>query len=183
MPGSWRIAAAWLLAVPFLLLARPTTPLLAVSTVLSVVGLIIRGWAAGSIDKGASLAVGGPYAYTRNPLYLGSFVIGMGLSAAGGRWAWPVLFAFVFVAVYVPTLRREASELTERFGDRYRDYRAEVPAYGVRLTPYRSTDDGSQGGGRLSFSWQRYVRYREWEAALGVASMLVVLAVKARFGL
>lgn len=164
------------------MLARPTPSLLAVSTVLSIVGLIIRGWAAGSIDKGVTLAVAGPYAHTRHPLYMGSFVIGMGISAAGGRWVWPALFASLFLVVYVPTLRREASELTERFGDRYLDYAAQVPAYGVRLTPYRPSDGGAEGD-RRSFSWRRFLRYREWEAALGVGSMLAVLAVKTRLGL
>lgn len=142
---------------------------------VAVVGLAMRAWAAGSIDKGATLATGGPYAYTRNPLYLGSFVIGIGIALAGAHWAWLVAFTLFFVIVYVPTMRREAAELIDRFGERYRDYSANVPAFSWRLSPYRQVAASSTGSPSGGFTWSRYRRYREWEAALGVLLVFGVL--------
>ena len=174
MPGSVRVGAAWLLAIAFVILARPTAALTALGGGVAVAGLALRAWAAGCIDKGGALAVGGPYAHTRNPLYLGSFVIGTGISLAGGHWAWPLAFAAAFGAVYVPTMRREAEELAERFGELYRDYAAAVPGFAVRLSPYRGPESPS------GFRWGLYLRYREWEAALGVGVLLGLLALKLR---
>lgn len=183
MPGSVRVGSAWLLALLFLWLARPNAALLAVGAGVATAGLALRGWAAGAIDKGAELAVHGPYAHTRNPLYLGSFVIGVGLAVSGGHWAWPLVFAGFFLVVYVPTMRREAVELTDRFGSRYLEYAAHVPGFSVRLTPYRmpALADGDPEAGPPSgsgFSWRRYMRYREWEATLGVLAMMGALAAK-----
>lgn len=186
VPGRLRIGAAWVLALIFLGLARPTVDLLVAAGSVAAVGLALRAWAAGAIDKGAELAVRGPYAHTRNPLYLGSFVTGVGVALAGGHWGWPIAFASLFVVVYVPTMRREARELADRFGDRYRRYAAHVPSFAVRLTPYRASardggdvaEDRSVVASRPDFTWSRYLRYREWEAALGVLAILGVLAAK-----
>lgn len=181
MPGRLRVGSAWLFAGLFLVFSSPTTASLVVASGVACLGLALRAWAAGSVDKGARLAVVGPYAYTRNPLYLGSFVIGAGITLAGGHWAWPVLFAAYFAAVYVPTVRREADELAEQFGEGYREYAEAVPALRARLTPYRPDgDDRASERHPARFSWARYMRYREWEAALGVLALIGALALKLR---
>jgi len=172
-----RTKAAWLLVVPLLLLARPTPALLAAGGALSALGLLVRGWSAGTIEKGQALAVSGPYAFTRNPLYLGSFVIGLGLALAGGHWVWPAAFLVFFGTVYLPTMRRESERLAELFGSRYAEYARHVPAFLPRLTPYRSGP--TQGDG---FLWTRYLRYREWEALLGVAAVLISVTLKMWLG-
>ena len=175
MSGRLRVGAAWALVVPFVALSRPAPTLLVSGAFISVVGLALRAWAAGSIDKGEALATGGPYAYTRNPLYLGSFIIGAGAGLAGGHWVWLAVFALFFAAVYIPTMRREAEELSDRFGERYREYAAHVPAFAVSMAPYRATEADSAPSG---FAWSRYGRYREWEAALGVLGLFAVLSAK-----
>ena len=112
-------------------------------------GVIVRGWSAGTIRKGEMLTTSGPYAFMRNPLYAGSFLIGAGLAVAGGSWLWLVLFLGFFVVVYRPTISAEAERLTEQFGQGYVDYAAEVPDFIPRLTPYRAgrTTAGS------AFAW------------------------------
>lgn len=176
VPGSVRVGAAWLLAVPFLVLSRPTPTLLLVGGAVAAVGLVIRGWAAGTVEKDRDLTTSGPYAHTRNPMYLGSFVIGAGLTLTGGGWVWPVAFGLFFALVYAPTMARERRDLSERFGPAYAEYAAAVPVFVPRITP-----GGAAPSPSVTFAWGRYLRYREWEALLGAGAVLLVLALKLRF--
>jgi len=170
-----RLRAVWLLILPFLWLARPTPLLLAVGAVLGTCGLLIRGWAAGTIHKEEDLTTSGPYAYTRNPLYVGSFLLGVGVTVAGGLWYFAVLFVLFYLGVYGKTMRGEARLLTELFGDRYRHYAARVPAFVPRLTPYRPSESGHTPAG---FRFSQYKRNREWEAALGAVAGFAFLVGK-----
>jgi protein-S-isoprenylcysteine O-methyltransferase Ste14 len=171
-----RTKAPWLLVIPFLALARPTPGLLGVGGALAALGLLIRAWSAGTIDKGESLATSGPYGFTRNPLYLGSFLIGIGLTTSGGHLLWPGAFVVFFGTVYISTMRREAQQLSDVYGSQYAEYAAEVPAFLPRLTPYSASAEGD------GFRWSRYRRYREWEALLGAAAAVAVLALRLRVG-
>jgi protein-S-isoprenylcysteine O-methyltransferase Ste14 len=169
-----RTKSAWLIAVPFFLLAAPTPTSLAVGALLSTVGLALRGWSAGTIHKGEMLTTSGPYAFVRNPLYVGSFLIGGGLAVAGGSWLWLVLFLVFFAAMYGPTVATEAERLTEQFGHRYVEYSTHVPAFIPRLTPFRAGP--AEGAGE--FRWSQYERNREWEALLGAAAAFALLWLK-----
>jgi protein-S-isoprenylcysteine O-methyltransferase Ste14 len=140
---------------------------------ITATGLLLRGWSAGTIRKGETLTTSGPYAFVRNPLYAGSFLIGAGLAVAGGTWLWLVLFFGFFAVVYGPTVTAEAERLTEQFGQRYVDYSAAVPAFIPRLTPFRGPEPES-----AAFAWSQYDRNREWEALLGAAAAYAVLALK-----
>jgi protein-S-isoprenylcysteine O-methyltransferase Ste14 len=157
-----RLRAVWLLILPFFWFARPLPAALAVGAALGILGLFVRGWAAGTIHKEKDLTTTGPYAFTRNPLYVGSFLLGLGVTVAGGRWLWPILFFLFYVGVYGRTMAGERELLTELFGDRYRAYAANVPAVWPRLTAWRE-GDAPRGG----FTWAQYRRNREWEAGLG----------------
>ena len=165
-----RLRAVWLLIIPFYYFATPFAAALAAGVALGVVGLAIRAWAAGSIWKNEELATTGPYAYTRNPLYVGSFFLGLGVTMAGGQWIFMVLFLAFYLSVYRATTLLEEAELEEAFGEPYRTYAAAVPAFVPRLSPYRQeglgvgTGTGAERGG---FSLTQYVRNREWEAGLG----------------
>lgn len=164
---------AWLLAACFFWLARPGPTSLVVGGALVLAGLGIRAWAAGVLEKDRKLAVSGPYAFTRNPLYFGSFVVGTGAAAAGGVfWFFP-LVALFFAWVYGETMKQEASDMEARFGDDYARYRHAVPLFIPSPTPYRGS-----GVGSTSFSFERYVRNREYEAAAGALAAFGVLASK-----
>ena len=168
-----RLRAVWLLVIPFLWLARPSLGLLMLGGAAAAVGLAVRAWAAGTIHKERELTVTGPYAFTRNPLYLGTFLLGLGVTVAGGHWGWPALFLLFYVLVYGRTMAEEKALLAELFGERYRDYAARVPAVIPRLTPYRP--NGAAGKG---FTVAQYRRNREWEAALGALAGFAFLAGK-----
>jgi protein-S-isoprenylcysteine O-methyltransferase Ste14 len=182
LPSALRTKSAWLIVVPFFLLASPTRASLVAGLVVSAAGLGLRGWSAGTIRKGEMLTTTGPYAYVRNPLYVGSFLIGAGLALAGGSWLWLVLFVAFFVTVYGPTIAAEAERLTEQFGQRYVDYSKQVPAFVPRLSsfgrPFRANDrpDGSFEG--ATFRWSQYERNREWEALLGASAAYLALTLK-----
>ena len=168
-----RLRAVWLLVLPFLWFASPTAPLLLMGGALASLGLLVRAWAAGTIHKERELTTTGPYAHTRNPLYVGSFFLGLGLTMVGGHWVWPVLFVAFYAGVYGKTMTGEAALLTELFGDRYRDYAANVPGLFPRLTPYQAPW-AEQGG----FTLAQYVRNREWEALLGAVAGFAFLSFK-----
>ena len=172
-----RLRAVWLLIIPFYLYASPSTGLIGWGAGVGACGLALRVWAAGSIRKDRELATSGPYAHTRNPLYLGSFLLGVGVTVAGGRWVFAVAFLAFFFVVYRATVLREAAVLEERFGERYRAYRAQVPAVLPRITAYREAASDSPVG----FSRARYFRNREWEALLGAIAAFAALALKLRF--
>jgi protein-S-isoprenylcysteine O-methyltransferase Ste14 len=170
-----RLRAVWLLVVPFLWLASPTPRLMLVGVVLAAAGLALRAWAAGVIHKDRELTTTGPYAFTRNPLYLGSLLLGLGTVIAGGEWVFVALFLAFFALVYGRTMKREEAVLTEAFRERYEHYSAQVPLLLPRLAPYRARDVGERRGG---FSVSRYRRNREWEALLGAVAGFAFLAAK-----
>jgi hypothetical protein len=201
----------WLFVIPFLALSRPTPGLLLPGGVLATTGLLLRGWAAGSILKDQVLAVGGPYRFIRNPLYVGSFLLGAGAVAAGGSIPLVVLFLFFFSWSYGRALRAERTALRETFGPAYEAYRTSVPAFlprfplgsqprdpGARGPGVRPGPDpvgGESPGGFQSwggeedllgghgFSWRLYLRNKEWQAALGTIAVFGFLVVRWRLGM
>ena len=176
----WRVPLGFLCGATFIVLARPALRTLVIGGAVAVLGLGLRAWAAGHIRKNAALAVSGPYAYSRNPLYLGSFFLGIGFTLAAGR---PVLlgavFAALFLGIYLPVMRVEALTLAELFGDEYRRYARAVPLFFPRLTPYRDSTTTVAAAGDAKFDASLYLRYREYRAALGLVFAWGVLALKA----
>lgn len=168
-----RVPLGFLFAAVFLIFARPEPLTLAIGGAVAVIGLLIRAWASGHIRKNQKLAVSGPYAYTRNPLYLGSFVLGIGFTIAAGVWWLGLIFIILFLGIYLPVMRVEAQDLTIIFGAEYEEYARQVPLFFPRLTAYRTDAP--------KFDWNLYLRYREYRAALGLVFAWAVLAIKAFF--
>src|SRR5690606_11506294 len=100
-----RLRLAWLAATVFLLLATPTPATLLAGAALAAAGIALRAWAAGTIVKNAVLTTTGPYAHTRNPLYVGSFLLGLGLALAGARPSVLVAFLVAYALVYGRAMR------------------------------------------------------------------------------
>jgi protein-S-isoprenylcysteine O-methyltransferase Ste14 len=171
----WRVPLGFLCAGLFLLLARPRPLTLIVGAVVSLLGLSLRAWAAGHIQKNSALATSGPYAYTRNPLYLGSFLVGLGFTISSGRWLLGLLFALLFLGIYLPVMRVESRTLAQLFGEKFQNYARAVPLFVPRLTPYR--DDEL----KVKFDRSLYVRYREYRAALGLLAAWGLLVLKAYY--
>jgi protein-S-isoprenylcysteine O-methyltransferase Ste14 len=168
-----RVPLGFLCAAVFFLLCRPTLRYMAWGLPLVLAGLWTRIWAAGHIRKGREIAHSGPYAFTRNPLYLGSFLIGLGFSLQSGIWLLIPVFAAVFLAVYLPVMRQEERELEDAHGEAYRAYRRQVPLFLPALWPKAARE--------VRFSWAQVQRNREYNAPLGALIAELVLLVKVFF--
>lgn len=167
----WRVALGFAFGVAYLVFSQPTFPLLLMGGGIALVGLALRAFAAGYLEKNTSLATAGPYAYTRNPLYLGSFVLGTGFAITGGSQVLTVIFLLAFLAIYWPVMLRETESLAGRFGDRYHLYAQTVPLF----FPFKAPRTSEQGE---TFRWQRYRNNREYQAALGYLAGIVFLVLK-----
>ncbi len=168
-----RVPLGFLFAAGYLWFARPTWLFLLAGSVVVAVGLGIRTVASGHIRKNAQLAMTGPYARTRNPLYLGSIVMAVGFVVASRNLWIGVAALIMFLFIYVPVIRAEETYLRSAFPE-YQEYAAQVPRLWPRLTAYRAgTDDSSS-----AFSWELYRRHREYNAVVGSALMLGALILK-----
>ena len=170
-----RVPMGFVFAAVFLWLARPTGWTLLGSLVLVIPGLWLRGYAAGYVKKNAELTRTGPYAYTRNPLYLGSMLIAFGFALAAGRVWLGLLLVGLFLAIYWPTILSEEAFLRGTFPD-FEAYAAAVPRLLPRLTPARCGGGVEAGAGR--FSPERYHHHREYNALMGATALYFALALR-----
>lgn len=167
--SRWRVPLGFLLGAAYLLLSRPTLKLLILGGAVAAVGLVIRAYAAGHLAKNQRLATSGPYAHTRNPLYLGSALAGAGFAVAGGSWILALACMVLFATIYWPVIRREEEHLRREFGEVYDRYAQRVPLFFPRLCR-------PEGGER--FQWKQYRKNREYEAFLGYLGLIIFLAFK-----
>jgi protein-S-isoprenylcysteine O-methyltransferase Ste14 len=172
----WRVPLGFFCGALFIWFARPNSLTLSIGGGVALLGLALRAWSAGHIRKNDALATSGPYAYTRNPLYLGSFLLGVGFTIASGQPLLSIPFAALFLGIYYPVMRVEAADLSKLFGEDYHTYARVVPLFFPRLVPYR--DEKTRG---LKFDASLYMRYREYQAALGLLIAWGLLALKAVF--
>lgn len=169
-----RVPLGFAFALFYFWLAKPSWQSLALGSILIVPGLLIRALASGHVRKNEALATTGPYAYTRNPLYLGSLLIGVGFAIAARSWWVGAILVLMFFAIYVPVIRGEEKFLRETFPD-FDDYSQRVP----RMFPrFRASSPSDASGG---FSMDLYLKHREWNALIGALAIVTVLILKMKF--
>src|SRR5580704_146467 len=166
-----RVPMGFVFAAVFLWFARPTVATLALSLLLVVPGLWLRGYAAGYVRKNAELTTSGPYAHTRNPLYLGPMLIAFGFGAAAGNWYLLAALAGLFAAIYIPTIQGEEEYLRAHFAG-FDAYAARVP----RLLPRLTAAPSNQGAGE--FSGKLYLHHREYNALMGAGAIYLALVLR-----
>jgi protein-S-isoprenylcysteine O-methyltransferase Ste14 len=167
-----RVPGGFLLVAAFAWFSRPTLASLAWGLPVSVAGLVLRGWSAGCLAKNQELATTGPYAYTRNPLYLGTLLAAAGLAMASRRPTLALLFAAVFALVYLPVMQLEEQHLRKLF-PQYAGYAARVPALWPRFRNLAANEEANP------FRWRLYWKNREYQAAMGYAAGVAFLLWKA----
>ena len=165
-----RVPSGFLIVLVFAWLSHPTPTSLAVGVPVSILGLALRAWAAGCLAKNQRLATGGPYAFTRNPLYIGTLLVAAGLTIAARNPYLAVIFALVFLLIYLPVIQLEEQHLRRLFPE-YATYADGVPALLPRLTPYPQKSSNP-------FRGSQYLRNQEYQAAIGYAVGVLFLLWK-----
>ncbi len=146
---------------------------MALGAVGIVPGLLIRALASGHVRKNEALATAGPYSYTRNPLYLGSLIMGLGFCVAARSWWVGVMLVVMFFFIYLPVIRGEETFLRGKFPE-FEEYARRVPRMLPRPTRHSGNEDEGPGG----FSWDLYWKHREYKALLGAVGMMAALIAK-----
>jgi protein-S-isoprenylcysteine O-methyltransferase Ste14 len=170
--ARWRVRLGYLLAIAVLFFAKPNPKSVAIGAAIGIFGLWLRAYAAGYLKKQEVLTTTGPYAYTRNPLYLGSAVLAAGTAWAMHSWISASILAAYFAVVYYVVMRREESELRGHFGEAFEIYAQRVPLFFPRLMPARI-----EGTGAGTFSFAQYKKNHEYQAAIGFVVLLIFLLV------
>ena len=168
-----RVPLGFVFAVLYFWLARPAWRSMALGAVAILPGLLIRALASGHVRKNEALATSGPYAYTRNPLYLGSLLIGVGFAIAARSWWIAAVLVVMFFAIYIPVIRDEEAFLQQKFPE-FDEYARQVPRIFPRLVPQANTKTESPTG----FSLDLYLKHREYNALLGALAITAVLMFK-----
>jgi protein-S-isoprenylcysteine O-methyltransferase Ste14 len=162
-----RVPAGTILGLFFLWFMHPSSRSLWIGCIIALAGSGLRLWAAGHIEKGRVLTQGGPYAFSRNPLYLGSFLMAFGIIIAGqGYWLLPV-FALFFAVFYYPVMKAEELELLNGHGNNFIEFSQRVPLFfpGLRKTGIESS----------TFNWPRVIRNREHRTIIGLLLVIALL--------
>jgi protein-S-isoprenylcysteine O-methyltransferase Ste14 len=169
-----RVPLGFLFAIFYFWLARPTWQSMAMGAILIAPGLLVRALASGHVRKNEALATSGPYAYTRNPLYLGSLLMGLGFAVAARSLWVGVALVVMFFAIYLPVIRDEEAYLRQRFPE-FEEYARRVP----RMFPRVTAHSGNESEGSPGFSLELYLKHREYNALLGAVAMAAALVAKA----
>jgi protein-S-isoprenylcysteine O-methyltransferase Ste14 len=173
-----RVPLGFVVAAAFLWLASPTWVTMAESLILVIPGLWLRAYASGYVRKNAELTTTGPYAHTRNPLYLGSMLIAFGFAGASGSWTIAIALAILFAAIYIPTIQSEETYLRAHFPG-FDAYARAVPRLLPRVTaaaiPQNSLPDAADRG---RFSPTLYWKHREYNSLMGAAAIYLALAIR-----
>jgi protein-S-isoprenylcysteine O-methyltransferase Ste14 len=168
---DWRIRANLICILVSVVLSRPRPLSLLAGGGFIALGLLLRAWAAGHLWKSRELTVSGPYRHTRNPLYLGSLIIGIGAVAACRSWWVLGLFALYFLVFYPVAIRLEKQRMLAAFPEAYREYSRSVPLFFPRLKP-------GPGTSPRSFDRSLFRRNKEKRASLGALFFLAALLLK-----
>jgi len=163
----WRVPLGFVTSLAYLFLSRPSWASVLLGFPVAALGVGIRGWASGHLRKNLELATSGPYAYTRNPLYFGSFLLMVGCAIGGGSWWVGTALVSLFLLIYWPVMQAEAAHIETLFGADYRNWASQAPLFLPRLAGARTTPESKADSG-ASFDWSQFRRHREYRVSIGL---------------
>ncbi len=174
----WRVRVGYPVAIVYWVLADPTPRFILWGGIVAAVGLIIRGAASGHLRKYEQLVTDGPYAHTRNPLYLGSAFLAAGFSIAGRSWWGGAIVGAYFTIFYYAVMRNEENDLRARYGELFVEYARRVPLFFPRITVVPRDSPHASAAAPVKFSWAQYRKNREYQALIGALVGLGILWVR-----
>lgn len=174
-----RVLLSWVFGLVFVLFSTPSASVSSKTAVLFLIigieiafmGEALRIWASGYLFKDECLSVSGPFSYTRNPLYLGSFLIGFGFCLASAQMLLLAAFLLFFTFVFAGTIVNEERILAQNFGAEFVHYKEKVPVFIPSLVRYDSKI-------LCKFNWRQVIHNREYLAFIGVAIIALYLMVR-----
>ncbi len=172
-----RVPLGAVIALAVLILARPTPVIMITGIALAAVGELVRIWASGFIRKNAALATSGPYRYTRNPLYVGNLLAGIGVVVASGNWWLAAVYAVYYAVTYSATITRETAILNELFPREFMNYCQFVPAFFPRLWKSSLLPPESS----LQFDSGLVWKNREYRALISLVLIFIIFLIKLRY--
>ena len=182
----WRVRVGYPVAIVYWVLAAPTPRFILWGGIVAALGLLIRGVASGHLRKYEQLVTDGPYARTRNPLYLGSAFLAAGFSIAGRSWWAGAIVGAYFAIFYYAVMRNEENDLRARYGKLFEEYARRVPLFFPRITGAPRDSLHTSAAASAKFSWAQYRKNREYQALIGALAGLGILwvrmCIRARFG-
>jgi len=162
-----RVPLGFVIAAAVLYLATPRAITIFVGLPVAVAGALLRGMAAGVIRKDSRLATAGPYSWTRNPLYFGSFLLTAGFAIMSANWIAAIVLIVPSLVIYPNVIRNEEAHLGRLFPEDFRLYCNRVPRFFPKFGPFER-----------SFSFKQYLANREYNTALGFTAVLAVFILK-----
>lgn len=166
---SHRVKISILIAVVIIIISEPNKWSILGGFILSIMGNLLRIWASGHIKKEREIAKSGPYSLTRNPLYLGNFIIGVGFCLASWQIISIPIFLLYFLFFYIPIMKIEERRMTELFKDAYIEYQRRVPAFFPRLKNFER---------KKGFSFKNSLENKEWRAILSTFLFYIAILLK-----
>lgn len=174
-----RIILSFAGTVLFIYFATPTRATIIAGIPLILIGEIMRTWSSGYIKKNEVLSQSGPYALTRNPLYLGTFLIGAGFSIMTNRIILICIYLVIFFFIYKLTIQSEEKLLSAKFGDTYFKYKQRVPVFfPIKPSCFRSSSWKTSSG---LFDWRLVIKHREYHTWIGIIAGIIIFVGKLVF--
>jgi len=162
-----RVPLGFVAAAVVLYLATPRGITILAGLPVAVAGALLRGMAAGVIRKDSKLATAGPYSWTRNPLYFGSFLLTVGFAIMSANWIVALVLVIPSLVIYPNVIRKEEAHLERLFPEDFRSYCDRVPRFFPKFGQFER-----------SFSLKQYRANREYNTALGFTAVLAVFILK-----
>ncbi|MEE9389617.1 MAG: isoprenylcysteine carboxylmethyltransferase family protein [Candidatus Aminicenantaceae bacterium] len=156
----WRVRGGFIGILLAIVLAKPDLTSILIGMAISLFGLFIRTWAAGHLKKEKELTISGPYKYTRNPLYVGNLILGIGAVAGSRSWWMLAFFSAYFLLFYPVAIKNERERMKKFFPREYEDYKRKVPLFFPSLKPLSSQQ-------KNKFNRKLYKKNKEYRALIG----------------
>jgi protein-S-isoprenylcysteine O-methyltransferase Ste14 len=167
---EWRVRSGSIAAITALILSRPSIKFILLGFLISLLGLFLRAWACGHIQKEKKLTMSGPYEYTRNPLYLGNLIIGIGISVGSHSWWVFGIFCLYFLMFYPVIINIEKKKMERLFPSQYKKFK-QVPLFLPAVKAKLPLEN-------KNFKWILYSNNKEYRALLGVIIFWTILILK-----